>query len=102
MIVEDDEFPQNVESAILNGFKRADALFLGSCVRGPRVVDASGSCACVLLMVEEILYFANLGDSRALMSMNEGRVVKAMTMDHKPNVPSERHRILEAHGGIYK
>ena len=47
--------------------------------------DKSGSCAVVALIVENICYIANVGDSRCLISMNKGKDIRVLTTDHKPN-----------------
>ena len=36
------------------------------------VVERSGSCAIVILIVGEICYIGNVGDSRAVLSTNGG------------------------------
>ena len=41
----------------------------------PTVIDRSGSCAIVILIVGDICYSANVGDSRAIISMSGGNVV---------------------------
>jgi protein phosphatase 2C family protein 2/3 len=33
------------------------------------IKEKSGSCAIVILMIEDMVYIANVGDSRAVMSM---------------------------------
>jgi len=37
------------------------------------VIERSGSCAIVILIVGEICYTANVGDSRAVLSSNGGQ-----------------------------
>jgi serine/threonine protein phosphatase PrpC len=55
-----------------------------------------GSTAAVVLVQDETLISANVGDSRAVLSRS-GQAL-ALTLDHKPDSPSERARI-EALGG---
>ncbi|KAJ3443699.1 leucine-rich repeat-containing protein [Anaeramoeba flamelloides] len=58
--------------------------------------ESSGSTAVVALILDNHLYCANLGDSRAIISKNKMAI--RLTFDHKPNVLSERRRII-AKGG---
>jgi len=48
--------------------------------------------------VGEIAYVANVGDSRAIMSIDGGKKIVKLSEDHKPELKSERDRI-EKHGG---
>ncbi len=64
--------------------------------------DFSGSCAIVILILNDICYIANLGDSRALYSCNDGKKFFQLSRDHKPNDPIEKSRIYKAGGSIYK
>ncbi|CAH0395229.1 unnamed protein product [Bemisia tabaci] len=57
----------------------------------------SGSTALVALIVGSRLFVANVGDSRGVMCDFEGRTVP-LSFDHKPNLASERARII-ANGG---
>jgi protein phosphatase 2C family protein 2/3 len=65
-------------------------------------VDNSGSCAIVILIVDDICYSANVGDSRAIMSAKGGREVLDLSMDHKPNSEIEAYRIINNGGKIYQ
>lgn len=47
-------------------------------------------------------YIANVGDSRALMSVDGGREIISLTNDHKPNDEFETKRILESGGKVYQ
>lgn len=66
------------------------------------VLDRSGSCAIVVLIVEKRCYIANVGDSRAIMSGNFGEKVYTLSRDHRPNDEKEYKRILDAGGKIYQ
>jgi serine/threonine protein phosphatase PrpC len=60
--------------------------------------NTSGSCALICLLVDKKVYVAHVGDSRAVLSMKEGREVRALTIDHKPL--EEKERIKESGGHI--
>ena len=62
-------------------------------------MDNSGSCAIVALLIgkktaltwqDDMCYVANVGDSRCIMSADGGRMVLALSQDHKPNEEGER------------
>jgi serine/threonine protein phosphatase PrpC len=43
------------------------------------MLDRSGSCAIVLLVVDEVLYTVNVGDSRGIMSANGGKYLVTLS-----------------------
>jgi serine/threonine protein phosphatase PrpC len=47
-------------------------------------------------------YIANVGDSRGVISKNGGKVIQALTNDHKPSENSEMKRIIDAGGKVYQ
>lgn len=103
-ILRDDNFPNDPVEALRVGFEKAEAEFLrlsltkdGKCLR-----EKSGSCALVLLFVRDRCYVANLGDSRAVMSLDGGTKTVDLSKDHKPCEETEKNRILRAGGKIYK
>lgn len=55
-----------------------------------------------MIIVDNMCYVANLGDSRALLSENCGENISLISSDHKPNDPEERKRIEAAGGNIYQ
>ncbi|CAF0944906.1 unnamed protein product [Rotaria sordida] len=61
--------------------------------------DKSGTTAISCLIDAERVYFLNVGDSRAILVSNEGRILLA-TKDHKPSDQMERQRIQEAGGTV--
>lgn len=101
-IIEDPAFPDNVPQAIHQGFLRADEEFLRSASSRISEIEVSGSCACILLIVDEKGYIGNSGDSRAIMSLGGGLRTQTLSNDHKPNFPPERQRIESSGGSVYK
>ena len=106
IIINDINFPENIELAIKNGFKNAEQIFLNTIALDQNdnniILDRSGSCALIILFVDEIIYVANVGDSRALFSQNNGSNFIQITQDHKPNNPMEKKRIFHNGGQVYK
>lgn len=100
-IVKTRYFPFQPKEAILEGFKMAEKEFLER-AESKSTVDKSGSCAVVLLIVGEICYAANLGDSRIVMSSEAGCKIYPLSKDHKPFVEEELKRIVENGGKIYQ
>jgi protein phosphatase 2C family protein 2/3 len=103
-ILRDENFPNDPVEALKAGFEKAEAEFLRTCLTpdGRNLRDKSGSCALVLLFVRDRCYIANLGDSRAVMSLDGGTKTIDLSNDHKPCEEGEKNRILRAGGKIYK
>ena len=104
-IIKDQYFPKEPIKAIKNGFKEAEKLFL-EFAEGQQYevgdIDRSGSCAIVALIIDDMCYIGNTGDSRACMSSDGGREVIALSNDHKPTDDIEMYRILNNNGRIYQ
>jgi len=60
--------------------------------------DGATSCVCVVVGNEKIIC-ANAGDSRAIIVKRDGSTV-AMSVDHKPGLPSETKRITDLGGRV--
>lgn len=58
----------------------------------------TGCTACVVLITETEIYCANAGDSRCVLS-NDGKAIE-MSVDHKPELPTEKARIEKAGGFV--
>lgn len=56
--------------------------------------EKAGSCAIIVLIVENTVYIANVGDSRAIMSAADGKKLFVLSRDHRPNEESEKERIV--------
>jgi serine/threonine protein phosphatase PrpC len=96
---------------MMNGFVKIEKAFHQKSLQIEKInnnedkitlLDRSGSCAIVVLIVEKRCYIANVGDSRAIMSGNFGEKVYALSKDHRPVDEKEYTRILEAGGKIYQ
>jgi serine/threonine protein phosphatase PrpC len=103
-IIMDNEFPKNPVEAIRRGFQRAENEFLLTIAmnKAGELVEKSGSCAIVCMIIDNMCYISNVGDSRALMSINGGKSTLALSTDHKPNHEVETKRIIENGGKIYQ
>lgn len=64
--------------------------------------ENSGSCAIVGLFIGDKCYIANVGDSRAVLSLSRGNNVITVSNDHKPNSVTEKARILKAGGKLFQ
>ena len=97
-IINDKYFPSNPQKAIANGFIYAEKIFF----KNYTGLDYSGSCAIVVLIIENRVYIANVGDSRAILSAKNGSKFYPLSRDHRPGDEKEYKRILDAGGKIYK
>jgi protein phosphatase 2C family protein 2/3 len=100
-ITENQFFPLEPIEALKAGFKKAESEFL-KLAESKSIVDRSGSCALVVLIIDNMCYIANVGDSRAVLSYQFGSKVFPLSHDHKPDRTSEKDRILGAGGKIYQ
>lgn len=94
-------FPDDPKQAILAGFKECENQYIHSC-QLEKELETSGSCAIVILIVEKEAYVANVGDSRAIISIGEGENGFKLTKDHKPDEKEETKRIEAKGGKIYR
>ena len=97
-ITQSPYFPADPLQAILTGFEKAENAFLDLALKKR---DKSGSCAIIALVIGKKCFVANLGDSRAVVSSNNGSDCVALTNDHKPNDANESQRILKNGGEVY-
>lgn len=100
-VIKQECFPFDPKDALIRGFKAAEEVFLGKC-KAPNkdapLLDRSGSCATVILIVGDHCYSANVGDSRSILSINGGQIVMPLSIDHKPSEMAEYQRIIKAGG----
>lgn len=103
-IFQDSNFPIDVKAAIKNGFLKAEKEYATLAVDSSNkdiLEDDSGSCACVTLLVDNRVFTANVGDSRIILSLDHGKVIRPLTIDHKPNAIKEYNRIINCGGKVY-
>jgi serine/threonine protein phosphatase PrpC len=81
--------------------KIEDDFFKLKCKDNLEDSDKSGSCALVSVIFDNKIYIANIGDSRAIMSIGGGTKVKQLTADQKPDNIKEFERALKNGSKIY-
>ncbi|KAK7304746.1 hypothetical protein VNO77_42633 [Canavalia gladiata] len=95
VIVEDVNFPLELEKVVKRSFLEIDAAFLKTSSHDPSL--SSGTTALTAIIFGRCLLVANAGDCRAVLS-RQGRAME-MSKDHRPNCINERMRI-ESLGGF--
>ncbi|GKV42058.1 hypothetical protein SLEP1_g49507 [Rubroshorea leprosula] len=93
-IVENEDFPVEIERVVASAFQQTDTAFAEACQLDAAL--ASGTTVLAALVVGRLLVVANAGDCRAVLC-RRGKAIE-MSRDHKPNCNQERERI-EASGG---
>jgi len=102
-VIREPSFPWDPKEAIIKGFEAAEQAFLTAAENRPNgELDKSGSCAIIALIVGDMCYAANVGDSRAVMSGEGGNKIYNLSRDHKPSEENEQRRIIEGGGKIYQ
>ena len=101
-LIENKNFPHDIKTSITETFDKLEDYFYEKNKQKPKdQIDNSGSCALVAIMTENKIYIGNIGDSRAIMSLNNGAKVKQLSIDHKPNNLKEFERITKNGGKVY-
>ncbi|GBP17807.1 Probable protein phosphatase 2C T23F11.1 [Eumeta japonica] len=85
----------NIEEALKQGFLDLDQAMLEEDMLQEKV---AGSTAVVVLIKDNTLYCANVGDSRAIASVRGA--VESLSFDHKPNNEEELRRITAGGGWV--
>ena len=101
-LIEDKNFPNDIKESILNTVEKIEKEFNKKYVDIlNNNIDLSGSCACIILIIDNKIYAINIGDSRAIISYEIGSKIQPLTIDHKPNNPIEYNRIIKLGGKVY-
>lgn len=94
---------KEIKKCLIEAFKKLDEDFLKEAARQkPSWKD--GTTAVVVLVINNTLYIANLGDSKSMLCRykeDEKKCVPVpLTTDHSPSVYAERMRIQKAGGHV--
>lgn len=96
-IIEDVDFPGEIERVVASAFHQTDAAFAEACSTNAGL--ASGTTALAALVLGRSLLVANAGDCRAVLC-RRGKAIE-MSRDHKPVSANEKMRIEECGGYVY-
>ncbi|KAJ4731570.1 Protein phosphatase 2C [Rhynchospora pubera] len=96
-ILQDEDFPMDIEKVISSAFLQTDSAFAEACSDNCSL--ESGTTALAALVVGRSLIVANAGDCRAVLC-RRGKAVE-MSRDHKPSCSRERRRIEALGGYVY-
>ncbi|XP_074581933.1 putative protein phosphatase 2C 27 [Curcuma longa] len=94
-VIDDKEFPANVDRALKSAFLKADLALADS----PSLDRSSGTTALTALIFGRSLLIANAGDCRAVLG-KRGRAIE-LSRDHKPNCKTEQLRIEKLGGSVF-
>lgn len=100
-ILNEETFCTDPVESMKKSFKDLDVQFMDK-IQKTHPLDCSGSCAVVLMVLDNILYFMNVGDSRGILSQRGGSRIVQCTRDHKPQRDSEAQRIFQNDGIVYR
>ncbi|KAL1202340.1 putative protein phosphatase 2C 22 [Cardamine amara subsp. amara] len=96
-IVEDQEFPSEIDKVISSAFLQTDIAFSEACALDGSL--SSGTTALAAILFGRLLVVANAGDCRAVLC-RQGKAIE-MSKDHKPMSSKERRRIEASGGYVY-
>ncbi|KAI4316279.1 hypothetical protein L6164_024274 [Bauhinia variegata] len=96
-IVDNEDFPGDIERIVSSAFLQTDAAFAEACSLDTAL--ASGTTALAALVIGRLLVVANAGDCRAVLC-RRGKAIE-MSRDHKPMCSKERMRIEASGGYVY-
>lgn len=100
-VIRSAAFPFAPKEALRDGFEATERAFL-ELASSMCPVNKSGSCGVVVLIVGDVCYVANVGDSRAVMSGDKGTKIYPLSRDHKPSDEKEYERIVNSGGKVYQ
>ena len=93
------KFEENkLRNAITQGFLQTRRELMSSAIE----VDHSGSTAVSVLVLNNRIFSANVGDSRAIIAklVDNNWIAVPLSKDHKPDDPAEMKRIISCGGRV--
>ncbi|XP_953075.1 serine/threonine protein phosphatase 2C, putative [Theileria annulata] len=92
--------PNLASEAVFNMYKSADEELLSLC--SEHLQDYASTTSVTVLIINNYIIIAHLGDSRVAVSYeSRGNLAsKFLTIDHKPNNPEEKMRIIASGGSV--
>ncbi|KAK7265159.1 hypothetical protein RJT34_32775 [Clitoria ternatea] len=96
VIVEDADFPLELEKVVTRSFLETDAEFARTCSIESSM--SSGTTALTAIIFGRSLLVANAGDCRAVLSRSGGAI--EMSKDHRPLLHTEERMRIKSMGGF--
>lgn len=90
----------NIEVNLSRLYKNLDSHYFKIATQSH--IPFTGSCAITVAITPISIYAANVGDSRAIMSMKNCTAIAELSIDHKPGNADELKRIFSLSGKIYR
>ena len=99
-IFNNDYFPKNPKKAIIYGYEKAEKKFMEFVKNNPN--EKSGSCSLTIIIIDNIIYVGNCGNSHGILSMNEGKNIINLNKIHILSDNIEKKRIENSGAQIVK
>ncbi len=93
LLYKNEKFISHPDEAIYNTFENIEQTLIN-------IKDNCGSSALILLNIDKDIYVANLGDSRAIISIDNCYEISQLSKEHNINNKSEKQRIEKFGGKI--
>lgn len=90
-------FPFHIKDVAKEVFFKTDQDFLKQAKFNK---DISGSCALLIIIIGDKCFVINSGDSKAVISLNGGKMVTALNSQHSAKNVEEQKRVLDSGGKL--
>lgn len=91
-------FPYRLKQAIYQGFCHSESRFFEIAEEN---TDFSGSCALITIIIGNKCVVGNIGDTQAILSVNNGEKIVVVSTEHKPLNETEREIVLKNGGKLF-